>query len=101
MFKINSTGIKTSNGVKKSLPYILLILVLLVAGGFYLDRTKDESDTSLSLFKNNSMDDVKLENYGEVPEFTGIAKWLNSDPLTIQRLRGKVVLIDFWTYSCI
>jgi thiol-disulfide isomerase/thioredoxin len=35
------------------------------------------------------------------PEFTGIDKWLNSDPLTIQQLRGKVVLVDFWTYTCI
>src|SRR5471032_972412 len=35
------------------------------------------------------------------PEFTGIDKWLNSDPLTMQQLRGKVVLVDFWTYTCI
>ena len=28
-------------------------------------------------------------------------KWLNSDPLTAEQLRGKVVLVDFWTYSCI
>jgi thiol-disulfide isomerase/thioredoxin len=36
-----------------------------------------------------------------VPEFTGINHWLNSDPLTMQQLRGKVVLVDFWTYTCI
>lgn len=35
------------------------------------------------------------------PEFTGIKEWINSDPLTIEGLRGKVVLVDFWTYSCI
>jgi thiol-disulfide isomerase/thioredoxin len=35
------------------------------------------------------------------PKITGIDKWLNSDPLTMQQLRGKVVLVDFWTYSCI
>ncbi|WP_395822614.1 thioredoxin family protein [Collimonas sp.] len=35
------------------------------------------------------------------PEFTGIEKWLNSEPLTMQQLRGKVVLVDFWTYTCI
>jgi thiol-disulfide isomerase/thioredoxin len=35
------------------------------------------------------------------PDFTGINKWLNSDPLTMQQLRGKVVLVDFWTYTCI
>jgi cytochrome c biogenesis protein CcdA/thiol-disulfide isomerase/thioredoxin len=35
------------------------------------------------------------------PDFTGIDHWLNSDPLTMASLRGKVVLVDFWTYSCI
>lgn len=35
------------------------------------------------------------------PEFTGIEKWLNSEPLTMQQLKGKVVLVDFWTYTCI
>ena len=35
------------------------------------------------------------------PEFTGINQWLNSKPLTMQDLRGKVVLIDFCAYSCI
>jgi len=32
---------------------------------------------------------------------TGIANWINSDPLTIEQLRGKVVLVDFWTYTCV
>jgi thiol-disulfide isomerase/thioredoxin len=35
------------------------------------------------------------------PEFKGIGQWLNSSPLTLQQLRGKVVLVEFWTYSCI
>jgi thiol-disulfide isomerase/thioredoxin len=35
------------------------------------------------------------------PEFTGINNWLNSTPLTQQQLRGKVVLVDFWTFDCI
>jgi thiol-disulfide isomerase/thioredoxin len=35
------------------------------------------------------------------PDFAGIDHWLNSDPLTMAGLRGKVVLVDFWTYSCI
>ena len=35
------------------------------------------------------------------PEFSGIDHWLNSGPLTMAGLRGKVVLVDFWTYSCI
>lgn len=35
------------------------------------------------------------------PEFTGIQTWLNSEPRTLASLRGKVVLVDFWTYTCI
>jgi thiol-disulfide isomerase/thioredoxin len=35
------------------------------------------------------------------PAFAGIDTWLNSTPLTMPQLRGKVVLVDFWTYSCI
>lgn len=43
-----------------------------------------------------------LPDLGEAPGFVGIAKWLNvAGPLTMQQLRGKVVLVDFWTYTCI
>ena len=35
------------------------------------------------------------------PEFGGIEAWINGGPLTMEELRGKVVLIDFWTYTCI
>ncbi|HTO09752.1 MAG TPA: redoxin domain-containing protein [Myxococcota bacterium] len=34
------------------------------------------------------------------PEFAGIERWLNSEPLTLAGLRGKVVLVDFWTLAC-
>ncbi|MBI1819766.1 MAG: redoxin domain-containing protein [Nitrospirae bacterium] len=48
-----------------------------------------------------------LEFYGESekekisPEITGISAWINSSPETLSKLRGKVVIVDFWTYSCI
>lgn len=38
---------------------------------------------------------------GQLPSLAGAVRWLNSPPLTAEGLRGKVVLIDFWTYSCI
>ena len=37
----------------------------------------------------------------QAPEITGIRAWINSGPLTIEELRGKVVLVDFWTYTCV
>jgi cytochrome c biogenesis protein CcdA/thiol-disulfide isomerase/thioredoxin len=42
-----------------------------------------------------------LPNYGKAAELVGISGWINSPPLTLKQLHGKVVLIDFWTYSCI
>ncbi len=45
--------------------------------------------------------DGKLADLGPAPELTGIAQWLNSQSLTLAQLKGKVVLVDFWTYSCI
>ena len=35
------------------------------------------------------------------PNFVGITNWFNSAPLNIADLRGKVVLVDFWTYGCV
>jgi cytochrome c biogenesis protein CcdA/thiol-disulfide isomerase/thioredoxin len=46
----------------------------------------------------------QLADYGRAPDFSHIADWLNTPgdrPLSLASLRGKVVLVDFWTYSCI
>ncbi|PRF35091.1 thioredoxin [Burkholderia multivorans] len=51
--------------------------------------TRDEASTMTSLAGSRA------------PEFAGIERWHNSAPLALDRLRGKVVLVDFWTYSCI
>lgn len=49
-----------------------------------------------------SLVEVACARLTAAPEFTGIEHWLNSDsPLSMADLRGKVVLVDFWTYSCI
>ncbi|HEY3961120.1 MAG TPA: cytochrome c biogenesis protein/redoxin, partial [Gaiellaceae bacterium] len=42
-----------------------------------------------------------LPDYGVAPAITADGAWINSQPLTLSSLHGKVVLIDFWTYSCI
>jgi thiol-disulfide isomerase/thioredoxin len=38
---------------------------------------------------------------GHLPGFDGATEWLNSEPLTVADLRGRVVVVDFWTYTCI
>ncbi len=42
-----------------------------------------------------------LPDFGPAPNFIAGGRWFNSAPLTIAQLRGKVVLVDFWTYTCI
>lgn len=47
----------------------------------------------------NHSDTLPVE--GQLPPLDGAVQWLNSEPLTAEALKGKVVLVDFWTYSCI
>jgi cytochrome c biogenesis protein CcdA/thiol-disulfide isomerase/thioredoxin len=47
---------------------------------------------------------LDLPRYGQAPEFTDNQRWFNTpadEPLTMEELRGQVVLVDFWTYTCI
>ncbi|MBI3559809.1 cytochrome c biogenesis protein DipZ, partial [Candidatus Gottesmanbacteria bacterium] len=51
--------------------------------------------------KGKPMFDVFKTDLGAAPEFISGGKWFNSQSLTVASLRGKVVLVDFWTYTCI
>lgn len=62
-----------------------------------LDNLSDSDQPSL--IQNKSSD--YLPSYAAAPEIIPGGQWFNSDPLRIKDLRGKVVLIDFWTYTCI
>ena len=50
---------------------------------------------------NTNTSDITLPIEGEMPSLDGATGWLNSPPLTPAFLRGKVVLVQFWTYTCI
>lgn len=54
-----------------------------------------------SPYSQQNAEDGVLPLITPAPPIEGITAWINSPPLTIEKLRGKVVLIDFWTYSCI
>ena len=48
-----------------------------------------------------SADAQRLPRLGQAPEFVHLGPWYNSAPLQLRDLRGRVVLVDFWTYSCV
>ncbi|MGB7143967.1 cytochrome c biogenesis protein DipZ [Mycobacterium sp.] len=65
-------------------------------GGIVTDQNKDLS--------NCTSGSRQLQNCGPAPDLKGITAWLNTPgdkPIDLHSLRGKVVLIDFWAYSCI
>jgi cytochrome c biogenesis protein CcdA/thiol-disulfide isomerase/thioredoxin len=64
----------------------------------------DQAQSELRKVRGNTRElasSSSLRDFGEAPQLAGLTNWINSDPLTLRKLRGKVVLVDFWTYSCI
>jgi len=90
--------------VRKGFAVLILLSVGFMAFGSSA-TTFFSSNTSTASAPQPEVPEVSLENAlptpYPAPEFAGIQTWLNSQPLTMQELRGKVVLVDFWTYSCI
>ncbi len=87
----------------------------------YILQTFPQYGVGLTKFEDNAAVKKQLENkkpmpvekrgkpmfdflntdMGTAPEFIPGGRWFNSEPLTLSQLRGKVVLVDFWTYTCI
>lgn len=65
-------------------------------------RTKEAQSANL-LNASSSSANPKIAALPQktLPEFQGISEWLNGSPLTIASLKGQVVLVQFWTFSCI
>jgi thiol-disulfide isomerase/thioredoxin len=72
---------------------ILLAVVLVTAIGVAIEEKSMAQQMTPAV--------VSLPVEGELPSLGGATGWLNSQPLTAEGLRGKVVLVQFWTYSCI
>ncbi|MBA8878336.1 cytochrome c biogenesis protein DipZ [Phyllobacterium myrsinacearum] len=65
------------------------------------EPTADSSQVSVAMTGKPEITANALPVEGQFPSLSGAVEWLNSPPLTAESLRGKVVLVDFWTYSCI
>ena len=63
-----------------------------------LGASQSANETSA---RTGKMGELILPVEGTLPPLDGLGPWFNSPPLTREQLRGKVVVIDFWTYSCI
>ena len=76
-----------------------LLLAAILAGAIGFPIMAFTEDKSVAQQTTPAAVQFPLE--GDFPSLGGATDWLNSKPLTAAGLRGKVVLIDFWTYSCI
>jgi cytochrome c biogenesis protein CcdA/thiol-disulfide isomerase/thioredoxin len=101
-------GLNTFSGLQRDVPGYTSALQNKIEGGSKV--RKQLSALSGNVTKQNatlskcSSTATTLVDCGPAPNFAGITAWLNTPggrPLTLAELRGKVVLIDFWTYSCI
>lgn len=63
----------------------------------------DEESVNSQKILSSNVDQPEYFNVSSypAPEFIGTGEWFNSQPLSLDQLKGKVVLVDFWTYSCI
>lgn len=75
----------------------MLSLALLAAGGFSLKNSFSRPLPGGPM----ASDAGPMSMHSQIPSLAGATGWLNSPPLTPSDLQGKVVLIDFWTYTCI
>src|SRR3989344_5869989 len=85
---------KAPNFIQK--PFVALVAVIFVVAAIvYIESQKPD------LGKASANAQEKDSEYPIAPDFVGIERWINSEPLKIGQLKGKVVLVDFWTYTCI
>jgi len=91
---------KHAENIRKVFGALIIGSVIFIASGVDAAGFFSSNKTAPVTLSQEGLQDGLATPYA-APEFAGIQAWLNSNPLTMASLRGKVVLIDFWTYSCI
>lgn len=105
VFSLMKRGLGAEERVRRGLGVAVVAGVLVIALGWdtrflsqftFLSTANTEQKLIAQLTVNRP-----VAGSSAMPSLTGATQWLNSQPLTPEMLRGKVVLVDFWTYSCI
>ncbi|OHC18745.1 MAG: DipZ protein [Pseudomonadales bacterium RIFCSPHIGHO2_02_FULL_60_43] len=89
-----------AEAVRKAFGVLIILSVAYIASGADIEALFMPKDSVEAPRGELALQDGLGSPYA-APEFAGIEAWQNSPPLTMKELQGKVVLIDFWTYSCI
>ncbi|MEI7669833.1 MAG: cytochrome c biogenesis protein DipZ [Pseudomonadota bacterium] len=87
-----------SEMLRKIFGVIIILSTIIIYSGF--DASNVFAQSGNEAVKISALKDG-LTNPYPAPEIAEIESWINSSPTTIASLKGKVVLVDFWTYSCI
>jgi thiol-disulfide isomerase/thioredoxin len=77
--------------------HLLFAAIFVIAIGVSIEILTERK----SMVQQMKLPAIQLPVEGELPSFDNATGWLNSLPLTARDLRGKVILVNFWTYSCI
>lgn len=118
VFAAMKRSLSVENWIRRGLGVAVIVGVVAIAMGWdtnlltrfsFVNTSKAETRLINALGPNNAGATPAsapgaqpvLGDQGPLPDLTGAVSWINSPPLTVESLRGKVVLIDFWTYSCI
>ncbi|MFZ4763089.1 MAG: cytochrome c biogenesis protein DipZ [Alphaproteobacteria bacterium] len=91
-----------SGALRKILGVVMLLTIAALISGIDFNKplANNSGDTYQEADSQQGLIDALAAPY-PAPAIEGIEAWLNSSPLQLDSLKGKVVLIDFWTYSCI
>jgi cytochrome c biogenesis protein CcdA/thiol-disulfide isomerase/thioredoxin len=108
VFSLMKSGLGAEEWVRRGLGFAVVVGVVVIALGWdtkflaqfsFFNTANTEQKLISQLAKPDAASNKKIGRIA--PQLLGATQWLNSPSLTIESLRGKVVLVDFWTYSCI
>ncbi len=88
--------------MNKKIILLFIVIIFIIGGIYYLEKTKIKTLQEDKDYIQNISEELK-NGYKKAPELTGISGYLNTEKITIRNItkQGKVVLVDFWTYTCI